>query len=62
MGNAPLGIQERADRRGRPITNNSDIEIRNLQQEVKDKNKVDLACIANYYRFKVTLNYKSFSI
>lgn len=37
-------LQERAERRGRPVTN-SDAEIRSLQQELVDKNKV------NYYLF-----------
>ena len=34
-----LDLQERSERRGRPIVN-SDIEIRNLQQELAEKNKV----------------------
>lgn len=33
-------FQDRVDRRGRPIANNNDAEIRNLQQEIADKNKV----------------------
>lgn len=33
-------FQERVDRRGRPATANNDIELRNLQQELMDKNKV----------------------
>lgn len=36
-----LIIQERAERRGRPVTN-SDAEIRTLQQELADKNKVNI--------------------
>lgn len=32
-------MQERIERRGRPVTN-SDAEIRHLQQEISDKNKV----------------------
>lgn len=59
-------MQERADRRGRPITSNSDIKIRNLQQEVKDKNKVQLALIRYSLKLllviKVTFLYKSSSI
>lgn len=32
--------KERADRRGRPIATNNDSEVRTLQQELMDKNKV----------------------
>lgn len=35
-----LFLQDRVDRRGRPLANNNDAEIRNLQQEIMDKNKV----------------------
>lgn len=35
-----LFSQDRVDRRGRPIASNNDVEIRNLQQEIMDKNKV----------------------
>lgn len=33
-------LKERADRRGRPIATNNDSEVRTLQQELMDKNKV----------------------
>lgn len=33
-------VKDRADRRGRPVTSNNDAEIRSLQQELMDKNKV----------------------
>lgn len=38
-------LKERADRRGRPIATNNDSEVRTLQQELMDKNKV---CIHSY--------------
>lgn len=40
MRNELRELQERADRRGRPATSNNDIELRSLQQEIIDKNKV----------------------
>lgn len=40
MRNEVRELQERADRRGRPAANNNDIELRSLQQELMDKNKV----------------------
>lgn len=33
-------LQERIERRGRPLSSTSDTEIRNLQEELIDKNKV----------------------
>lgn len=36
-------MQERLERKGRPITN-SDTEVRHLQQELSDKNKVSIYC------------------
>lgn len=35
-------LQERLERKGRPLTN-SDAELRQLQQEISDKNKVGLS-------------------
>lgn len=40
MRNEVRELQERVDRRGRPAANNNDIELRGLQQELMDKNKV----------------------
>lgn len=34
-------FQERVERRGRPLSSNNDTEIRNLQEELIDKNKVN---------------------
>lgn len=43
MRNEIRDLQERADRRGRPaLTNNNDAEVRSLQQEIMDKNKVKI--------------------
>lgn len=38
-------LKERAERRGRPIATNNDSEVRTLQQELMDKNKVCILSI-----------------
>lgn len=43
-------LQERAERRGRPISN-TESEYRNLQQELADKNKVKNSVVWPYGRF-----------
>lgn len=54
LRNEMRDLQDRADRRGRPPppVNNNDIEVRNLQQELKDKNKViSIYCYLSHFHF-----------
>lgn len=41
-------MQERIERKGRPLSN-SDAELRHLQQEISDKNKVNFLVKSYYY-------------
>lgn len=50
-------MQERAERRGRPITSNNDADVRNLQQELMDKNKVCFT-IVTFKILKINLSIK----
>lgn len=46
-------LQERVERRGRPATANNDIELRNLQQELLDKNKVYIQRLCLFSNLKI---------
>ncbi|XP_031618406.1 coiled-coil domain-containing protein 102A isoform X3 [Contarinia nasturtii] len=55
MRNEIRDLQERADRRGRPINSNNDAEIRSLQQEIMDKNKEIFELRHSHSKFKKML-------
>lgn len=61
MRNEIRDLQERADRRGRPtVASNNDAEVRSLQQEIMDKNKVKIRNCNVFIRYKILNEYKMF--
>ncbi|XP_055323883.1 coiled-coil domain-containing protein 102A isoform X2 [Sitodiplosis mosellana] len=55
LRNEVRDLQDRADRRGRPIPSNNDAEMRSFQQEIMDKNKEIFELRHSHNKFKKML-------